>query len=283
MKKTIIAIAMAAVTGTALADVSVSGRVEQGFADEDNDSYGWTGFTDNQVDFKASEDLGNGLTAFAQISLDVDGSGTTAGTTKDEKLGLKGDFGTIVMGEMESFTVGVVSATMTTMGTNEAELDGATQRTEDAIAYVTPTVSGFHAGIAGYATTTNSSELDVVDAIIHYSNGPLTLMASKESTDGASTDVDSFAVKYNMGDLSVAAVRTSYETDNSDDMKMRMDYKMGANKITVAAASDDSANNDISVLELSHALSKRTTVYAGVADGDTNATSNTYFGMQHTF
>jgi len=278
-KKTVIAAALAATTGVAMADVSVSGRVEQGFSDEDAGATGWAGYTDNQIHFKASEDLGNGMTAFAAMGLK---NGATA--VLDEKVGIKGSFGTIVTGRMEDFTTGVVSATMTTMGTNEGELDGSVQRTSNAIAYVSPTVNGFHVGIAGYADVgENTDDIDATDILIHYSNGPLTAMAAKEVTEGASSDVDSIALKYNMGDLSVAALRTSYETDSSDDMKYRLDYKMGANKVTLQHSNDDSANNDINIIELSHALSKRTAVYIGSADSDTAATSNTYFGMQHSF
>ena len=284
MKKTIIAAALAATTGVAVADVTVSGRVEQGFADEDNVSTGWDTYTDNHINFKATEDLGNGMTAFAQISSKyADGESDTI-TDLDQKIGLTGGFGTVVLGTMEDFTTGVVSATMTTMGTNEGELDGSTQRTNGGIAYVSPTVNGFHVGIAGYADVgSNTDEIDATDILIHYSNGPLTAMAAREVTEGSSSDVDSIALKYNMGDLSVAALRTSYETDSSDDMKYRLDYKMGANKVTLQHSNDDSANNDINIIELSHALSKRTAVYIGSADGDTAATSNTYFGMQHSF
>jgi len=305
-KKTVIAAALAATTGVAMADVSVSGRVEQGFSDEDNAATGYSSFTDNQLNFKATEDLGNGMTAFAQISY-------KQATRLDEKVGLKGGFGTVVVGRMEDFTEGVMAASMSTMGTNEGELGGNANRNDGAVAYISPTVGGFHVGVAGYAglSSADSDNFDGVDIMAAYTNGPLTVMVAKETLNNdaanatagstitktaagtADQETTSFAVKYSMGDLSVAALRVSREnqrTDesasvqaDSDDNMYRLDYKMGANKITLQHAEDDSANNDINIIELSHALSKRTSVYIGSADGDTAATSNTYVGMQHTF
>jgi len=301
-KKTVIAAALAAVTGSAMAEVSVSGRVEQGFADEDNTNVGWTGFSDNQINFKATEDLGNGMTAFAQISFDADNNvadGATGGNDDlDQKVGLKGGFGTVVLGRFEPFTEGVMAATMSTMGTNEGELGANTGRTSNGIAYVSPTVSGFHVAAGGYAAGTSADKMDATDILAAYSNGPLTVMAAQQKTNsgivtGANEmTVTSFAVKYSMGDLSVAALQMNHDDEagtagnDSDDTMFRLDYKMGANKITLQHASDENngaADEDTTVIELSHALSKRTAVYIGGADSDDAAKENTYFGIQHTF
>jgi len=291
MKKTIIAAALAATTGVAMADVSVSGRVEQGFQDTDGVTSGWAGYTDNQIHFNASEDLGNGMTAFSSLSLKNGGE-------LNEKVGLKGSFGTIVAGRMEDFTEGKLAATQSTMGTNMGELSGNATRvdaTEHALAYVSPSINGLTVGVAGIAATTEGDNFDATDVMVAYSNGPLTLMAARESM-GATTatalsadtdkETDSFSVQYGMGDLSVAALlvgRTSSAGVESDDTMVRLDYKMGANKITLQHANDDSANNDINIVELSHSFSKRTAVYVGASDGDTDATSTAYAGIQHTF
>jgi hypothetical protein len=54
---------------------SVSGRVEQTFTKTDSATAAtdqWIGGTDNNIVFNVTEDLGNGLTAFAKVALDVD-------------------------------------------------------------------------------------------------------------------------------------------------------------------------------------------------------------------
>ena len=150
-KKTLIAAAVATLASSvAMADVSISGAVEQTFTDIAGTGSAWTGSTDSSLTFKASEDLGNGLTAFAQITLDTDAVNGAADTTtnqsseKDSKLGLKGGFGTLVMGRMEDFTEGKVMSMMTLNGTGAIEAAGNTEREDDAIAYVSPTVNGLH-------------------------------------------------------------------------------------------------------------------------------------------
>jgi predicted porin len=299
MKKTIIAAAIATVIAApAMADVSVSGVVEQTFTDTDSvTDTGLASGTDSGLTFKASEDLGNGLTAFAQISLDTDNqdSATRIGNSeKDSKVGIKGGFGTVVVGRMEDFTEGVMAATMTLNGTGAIELGGNATRNNGAVAYVSPTVNGFHAGVAGYtaAITGEDDNFDATDIIVAYSNGPLTVMASQESMSAATAaalDTDeettSFAVKYGMGDLSAAALfvnRDAGATD-SDDVMLRVDYKMGNNKITLAHADDESADNKIVGLELTHSMSKRTSAYVGMTDADAANTDTTYFGMIHKF
>jgi predicted porin len=301
MKKTIIAAAIATVIAApAMADVSVSGVVEQTFTDTDSvTDTGLASGTDSGLTFKASEDLGNGLTAFAQISLDTDNQDSatrTGNSEKDSKVGIKGGFGTVVVGRMEDFTEGVMAATMTLNGTGAIELGGNATRNNGAVAYVSPTVNGFHAGVAGYtaAITGEDDNFDATDIIVAYSNGPLTVMASQESMSAATAaaigtgiaeETTSFAVKYGMGDLSAAALfvnRDAGATD-SDDVMLRVDYKMGNNKITLAHADDESADNKIVGLELTHSMSKRTSAYVGMTDADAANTDTTYFGMIHKF
>ena len=187
-KKTLIAAAVATLASSvAMADVSVSGRVERGFSDEDAGTTGWAGFTDNQININASEDLGNGMTAFAKIGI------KQANTQLDEKVGIKGSFGTIVLGRMEDFSEGVVAATQSTMGTNEGELGAPHDRTSNGMAYVSPTVNGLHFGVAGFAGLTPTSNLDAIDLIIAYDNGPLSVKLARETTDGTQYDVSAVA------------------------------------------------------------------------------------------
>ena len=187
-KKTLIAAAVATLASSvAMADVSVSGRVEQGFSDEDAGTTGWAGFTDNQINIKASEDLGNGMSAFGQLSM------RNTGAEMDSKLGVKGSFGTVVLGRMEDFSEGVVAATQSTMGTNEGELGAQHDRTSNGMAYVSPTINGLHFGVAGFAGLTPTSNLDAIDLIIAYDNGPLSVKLARENTDGTQYDVAAVA------------------------------------------------------------------------------------------
>ena len=308
MKKTLIAAGIAAVVAApAFADVSVSGGVEQAFTDTDGASGEWTGSRDNYLSFKASEDLGNGMTAFATIVLDADNN---SAQTKDEVVGLKGSFGTVMAGRFEDFTEGKIMSRLTLEGDGSAgggALEGGSNagRTDNGIAYVSPTVNGFHVGVGGYAiaNATNSwdsNSLDAVDMAIFYDNGPLSIAIARENLNYGGTKTDqtqtTIAASYKMGDAKLTVVRADTDDtagtsgDDRTDMGYRFDYAMGSNSITVSMLDDEGANGADAGkkwgVELAHNFSKRTKAYINMIDMDTNdsgAEDTMTFGLKHKF
>jgi predicted porin len=101
MKKLVIASAVAAVmaSGAAAADTSVYGhmRLQVESAEQVSMESGKL-----VVGFKASEDLGNGMSAFTHLEMEHDGAdaeGAGKGWTNDRSnVGIKGDFGTVTLG-----------------------------------------------------------------------------------------------------------------------------------------------------------------------------------------
>jgi len=161
MKKTIIAAAVAAAVAApavSFADVKISGNVIQEFV-TDGDQ---TGTSEDGLEsaaavdvvFSVSEDLGNGMTAFAKIHTMMD-NGSGSQDNADNVVGLKGDFGTVVVGRMESLTESKVDA----MAANDAsdklsiEINDAydTKRYEGGMAYVSPSFNGLTFAVAGFA------------------------------------------------------------------------------------------------------------------------------------
>jgi predicted porin len=307
MKKTLIAAGIAAVMSVpAMADVSVSGRVK--YTITAADAFGSTadvtgGSFDNELHFKASEDLGNGLSAFAQLTLDTDNANGVA-DEKDAKLGLKGSFGTVVVGRMETLTEGVASAKMDdgrsthslTVQNLESVLTGVSR--VNAIAYISPTVNGFHVAAATtqVATAGNDSWGTDVDLLAAYDNGPLSLMATYADlkSDGATAldhEVTTLTGSYAMGDAKITVQRVNDDRAAADytDMIYRLDYKMGNNSLLIGMknADTDLANNvDVKEVKLTHSLSKRTKAYVGVRKVDSASTvdsDDVYVGMLHTF
>ena len=296
-KKTLIAMSLAAVTGSAMADVSVSGRVEQTFTDTDGNTTGLVGSTDNHIVFSASEDLGNGMSAFAKVMLDTDGQD---GASKDEIVGLKGSFGTVFAGRFEAFVEGNVASTMTMNGNAAIEQsDANVGRASQGIAYVSPTVNGFHIGVGGYASgaLSESEDFDAKEVAVFYANGPIDVKIARQTLNNtlASTSFSetttAIALAYTMGDAKVSYLRMANDdfngTNDSVDNSYRLDYTMGANKITVAHLDDETTSGasgaDVTALELTHSFSKRTQAYVGMTDSDTASTDTTYFGLQHSF
>ena len=312
-KKTLIAMSLAAVTGSAMADVSVSGRVEQTFTNTDVAATGdaFAGGSDNHVVISASEDLGNGMTAFAKVMLDSD---SQTGASKDEIVGLKGSFGTVMLGRFEAFVEGKIASTMSFNG--HAAIEQSTSnagRTSQGMAYVSPTVNGFHAGIGGYAlnssTLYNAEDLDATEIAVFYSNGPLDIRVARQdvsnqaaaalaaalgtATAGFAEQTTAISASYTMGDAKVSYFRNDYEnvngtaTNDGTDNSYRLDYTMGANKISLGKLDDETfagaAGSDVTALELTHSFSKRTQAYVGMTDSDAANADTTYFGLQHSF
>jgi len=320
MKKTLIAAGIAAVVAApAFADVKISGVVEQHFGKQDVNARAasgtqavvaaadeWVGTSDNSITFSASEDLGNGLSAFAKIVLDPDGGGAA---NKDQVVGIKGGFGTIVAGRMEDFTEGKLMSRMTLLGAGDASgdyvEDGAfavvdprynAGRNDDGIAYVSPTMNGFHFGVAGFVLPgTASSSADAIDMALFYDNGPLSLAVSREVVKGTAGAPKQKNVvmtgSYTMGDLKVTLLREDVSDHantagaDGDANKARVDYKMGNNTLTVAYSDEDfdagtaatAAAGDGTVwsVELAHAFSKRTTIYANYTDSEADIDGST--------
>ena len=328
-KKTLIAMSLAAVTGSAMADVAVSGRVEQTFTKTDSATAAtdqWIGGTDNNIVFNVTEDLGNGLTAFAKVALDVDATdatgtaahthnieeattstitsqaaSTVAATTEqsDMIVGIKGSFGTVMAGHFEAFVEGKLASTMSMNGHASIEQSSTNAgRTDNGVAYISPTVNGIHVGIGGYATADETEAFDAKEIAVFYANGPLSVSVAQQKLNdtlagtGLARKTTALAASYTMGDAKVSYLRMSnndVDGVDSDDNSYRLDYTMGANKVTVGHLDDESntsataAANDITSIELTHNFSKRTQVYIGMTDQDTANSDTTYLGMQHSF
>jgi predicted porin len=305
MKKTLIAAGIAAVVAApaAFADVAVSGQVKMTFKSVEayNNGATVTGYDfDNALTFKASEDLGNGMSAFATISLDLDNMADSANTTldkssKDQVVGIKGSFGTVMGGRMETLTEGKVSSRLDDgskahAANEQTESDLTTVGRANAIAYITPTFNGFHAAVAVVDAGTDADDQTIeatgTDVAIFYDNGPLSIAASSlDRKNSTTTDVDQIVASYKMGE---AKVTVGYvEKDTSEDMIFRLDYNLGGgNSLLVGYRDMDRADNtteyDPLSVKLTHAFSKRTAVWAGYRSKD-NAGDVMHAGMIHKF
>jgi len=211
MKKTLVAAAVAAVVAApavSFADVKISGNVIQEFVSDGDE----TGVSEDGLESKAavdlvfsvSEDLGNGMSAFAKIHTlrDNGGSGNA-----DQVVGLKGDFGTIVVGRMEDFSEGKVAAMAATDSSDALSIEpnGAynTGRAEGGMAYISPSFNGLTFGVAGYAlpnmgssatsltitsiTTLRSGSTDVTATV---SGSTATIALSNASSKDADANID---------------------------------------------------------------------------------------------
>jgi len=291
MKKTIIAAAIATVVAApAMADVSISGKVESTLTSTDSANMVMT--QDAKLAFNASEDLGNGMSAFATIVVDTDdmvADTTNTDDVQDQKVGISGGFGTIVMGRMEDFTESKVLSMVDVFGGSSVELgtDNA-ERQNGATAYVSPSFNGLTVGVAGYSLG-DGDDFDATDIALMYSNGPLAVNIAVEDMDDYSVKAlttTTAGIKYTAGDLAVAAVWQDIDTvsgTDTDDSMVTAVYNMGNNSIAIGWNDDESEAENDTVVELRHKFSSRTRAYIGVKDSDTDTEDTQYLGLEHSF
>jgi len=318
MKKTMIAMAVAGVIAApmASAEVSISGKIEQFVTATDAPSVDTsdeaTMGTDAWINFSASEDLGNGMTAFAAAKLDLDileDDGTSGQQLQDSKVGISGEFGTVVLGRMEDFSESKVLSMVDVLAGTSVELGGQNAgRNSGGVAYVSPTINGITIGVAGYIlddTTAggNIDDIDSSDVAIMYSNGPLAVNyaveQSFENTAGQNDDekISSLGVSYAFGDLSVAGVWQDIDNaatvgaDDHEDTMLTAVYNMGNNSVAVGWHEDElttgATDNNVTAIEFRHKFSSRTRSYVGMTADDyaavSSETDTVYAGLEHTF
>lgn len=340
MKKSLIALAVAgtfaAPAMAATSNVDVYGRLD--VAIQDTNATGTEiQVTDNasRIGFKGSEDLGGGLKAIWQIESQLnatgndglDGNGTIGG--RNTFVGLAGGFGTFVMGRHDTpyklgtlsldifgDTIGDYNGRLAYAGTTLDPINSTHDaRLGNAIAYISPTWSGFHfaaavvAGNDAAAFDNNNKTFDAYSLTGVYANGPLFASLSYQNVGDAGGSAGSqkaaawkLGLGYTFGDAKVGFIYEDLNNDTGSAVNGGLDrsswvlngsYAMGP--ITLKAQygkiSDWTAlNQDPSKwdLGLDYALSKRTKayfVYSSTND-DNPATKNLNgynIGLQHNF
>ncbi|MEQ6340817.1 MAG: porin [Gammaproteobacteria bacterium] len=227
MQKKLIALAVAGVLAAPLAaqaDVEIYGQARMSVDYSNNDtpiagddkSAFSVSSNKSRIGFKGSEDFGNGLKGLWQIEQGVKfDSGTWGNEARDTFLGLGGNFGTVLAGKLSTpyrtsterldvfkdtkadynAIVGSVgSAGQLTGDTNVGNL-----RTNNSLAYVTPSMSGFQGTLAYVANyndlvggsgdnlprTKDDGKKDAYSLSGTYDNGPLFLAAAYEALNKA--------------------------------------------------------------------------------------------------
>lgn len=147
MKKTLIALAVLAASGASFAQVTITGNYTAGYragSDAGADSSG-LGIDTSLVTFTASEDLGGGLTAKAEMKIDgLSRAGVGGG---DSGMSLSGGFGKLSLetGRGSDYLSGG------TAGVGGVGLDGkvfSALTTSDSIGYTSPSFGGLTFGIS---------------------------------------------------------------------------------------------------------------------------------------
>ena len=255
MKKSLIALAVLAASGAAMAQSSVT---LYGVADAAvtyvNGLDNWTGLNSganktSRLGFRGVEDLGGGLKANFVLeggfNLDT-GDGKSGGATdsgfqfkRQSTVGLAGNFGEVRLGRELTAAYNATARydVFGSVGIGQSRLwaDGGVvdasanatavttnQRISNALTYVSPDFSGFKVGVNyGFGETTNgNSDSSYMGAGLMYDNGPLSLgLGLERLNNGANSvavsDIDAWSLGGSY-DFGVAKLLAGYRESKVD-------------------------------------------------------------------
>ena len=207
MQKKLIALAIASLSGVAFAqssNVTIYGVIDStfyfisvgdgqaGVPSKGTPNFNRVQSNGSRLGFKGTENLGNGMSAFFQLESNAKfDAGGGLDTGRDSFLGLKGNFGTVKMGNfsgpnrdlaskldvvIHSDGIGDNSALLGKLGGRAKYFD---DRYKNSIAYITPKFSGFE-GTVQYQANENKDETpgagintSLYEVGLKYDNGPI--------------------------------------------------------------------------------------------------------------
>ena len=208
-----------------------------------------SGIAKSEIVFKATEDLGSGMTVTAQMGLNGAGRGETVAGT-DASITIAGGFGSVTAGQVEAGNgiIGRAYAGAPVIGADDSVLAG--PGNIDTIGYKTSEIAGMTFGVSGSravdATTARSytysasGTVGPLDAGVDYNETSKRVRASAKMT---------------VAGITVGAGWSGRETGVADSKAVGVSTALGA--MTVGAAYSD-GNGTAKEFGASYALSKRT-------------------------
>jgi len=313
MKKSLIALAVLAASGAAMAQSSVTiygiADIYVGKVKGAKMAAASGGLSTSRLGFKGSEDLGGGLTANFTFEQKIDlGNGATnnpgAGTgqtfDRQANVGLSGGFGTVKIGRGwnamdDVYALGDSGFGDTALSASRVwdAFHGYTGAADAQLYYATPSFGGFAAAVSTQLSGNAANKLTAFN--VTYADGPIAVALGYEKDNAAGRKGTMLNGSY---DLGMAKLLASYYTTNTGGAKVNS-YQFGADiplsdvmtvSVGYAAAKPKGGDTDSAIgIAVGYSLSKRTMLYGGVrfesrkasngvADGDLYAV-----GVRHTF
>jgi len=284
MKKSLLAVAVAATLIAACApekDAKAAGAVVYGQLDQQiTMSNGATDASadDAYVGFTVSEDLGNGASATANISLDLDTENTDQGSsaTRDAYVALDMVDFTVMAGRMSNLTKQVTSSTVDIFEGASFGADGGT-RADSVVAISVGDVS-----IATVQDNGGEDKIDSYEVAISHDFGAVGVSGVYTEDKATSATTKQFGATTNVGALSVGA---TYEIANDDTVTVTAVAATDFGNNTLRGGIEDVENGDQTyIAELAHNFSKSTAAYVNYSTDDNDATDpTTIVGMRMVF
>lgn len=298
MKKSLIALAVLAASGAAMAQSSVTiyGVADVVIHKDKGVSTKMTsgGVSGSRLGFKGTEDLGGGLKANFLLEEGIDlTSGAAAGFNRQAYVGVSGGFGEVKLGNVYTAyddISGVTNPGFDSKLSVENSIWASTGYISNPgsnIYYASPSFGGF-SGAVSYAL--DGSKQDVTAFHVKYEGGPIYVGLAYQ--DDADRGGDKFTRLNGSYDLGVAKLLAGYgKVKNADvtEYSIGADVPVAAN-LTLSGGYASSKNNVSGVrasgfnIVAAYSLSKRTTVYGGYLDTKNGGVDSRFgAGIKHTF
>ena len=296
MKKSLIALAVLAASGAAMAQSSVTlfGKANIGYAKTGTAKAAMTGGadgSDSRYGLRGTEDLGGGLKANfhfeAGFKPDTGNLDNTAGQTfqRGAWIGMSGGMGEVRLGRQ--YTLGFFGSIANMPSTYvDAQLaaglgfNGAGSRNSDQLQYWSPKMGGLQVRLSNQQKGDNAAAATEVG--LNYTQGDLTVNYTMSKTAGSSNDKSGLNVAYKMGNF-VGAVGT---VDNGTAGKgnfVLLSTAMGAFSPFIGTAKNTTTGATANQIGTFYTLSKRTRLYALNGSGNGAITDKTSIGIDHNF
>ena len=290
--------AAVAVSSAAMAQVTVSGAINARYQSSNITGTGTAAvkgmtFSDSEIVFSASEDLGGGLKASGSMSIEGLSDGAD-GKGSGVILGLSGGFGSVTFSNKDGSDY---------LAVNEVTSSGFTNSfADDRITYTSPNISGVTVsvtlgdGVPGATAVGESATNKTRTLELNYAAGPLTANVGVLSVDkNTHTTMDGggtrFKVGYNFGVAAVTygSVSTKDNAVKRTETAVTVSAPLGPVTASFAMATSKTgtaAKLDGSNLTVAYALSKRTSLSVNRIAYETATVPNAYknqFNVTHSF
>jgi len=298
MKKTLVALAVLAVSSAAMAQSTVSlygiADIFVGKTKDSSAEMGSGGVSGSRLGFKGSEDLGGGLTATFNFEQAIDltngstrfeltdplvsTSGVPKTFSRQANVGFSGGFGTVKLGRSYNAIYDVFGASNSgfdsILSANAIWLNQYNGKADAQLYYATPAFAGFTAAVSTQLKG-NAAGGKLTAFNLAYASGPIAVALGYEK-DEANGDQKGTLLNGSY-DLGMAKLLASYyTTDNTDGVAGAEvnSYQIGADVpltsalvLSVGYASSkpkDGQSDSGFGVAASYSLSKRTSIYGGV-------------------
>lgn len=276
MKKSLIALAVLAASGAAMAQSSVTlfGIVDTNFSyidgiGNDNESkygLGTSGNATSRLGFRGVEDLGGGLKASFNFEQGINGeSGATDAATfqRAANMALSGGFGRFQMGRtLNPSFFGVAAWELTGTANysavgNQFGYTGQGPRTNSLFQYTTPNLGGF-SGTLGYIMKPDNGGNAKYDLNAIYRQGPLVAALSYNKTNTMKGNM-ALGASYDFGMAKVAAsIQNNGGPSKGFTIGATVPVGPVALTLDIARENGTGMKNTDFLVEAKYALSKRT-------------------------